>query len=529
MNWARRPRCDRTPAWAALQQHLASLAPAAALMGSPAANSGAVNARTELDLRQAFATEPQRFAHFAVQAPHVFADLSRQGWGLETRALLLQLAEQCGVAAHRDAMFAGLAINHTEGRAVGHVRLRSEPEHTQDMLAFADAVRANPAITQVVNIGIGGSDLGPQMASLALAPYADAHRRLHFVSNVDGHDLHAVLAQCRPENTLFLVASKTFTTTETMTNAASAKAWFLAQGGGNLPEGMAEHFVGLTTNAPAAQAFGVGRCFGFADWVGGRYSLWSAIGLSLAIAVGAKAFAQLLAGARAMDAHFAQAPLAGNLPVLLGLLDVWNRNFLGYSARCVAPYDQRLARLPAYLQQLAMESNGKSVDASGAALPFDTSALVWGEPGTNGQHAFFQLLHQGTAIIPVEFMAVREPHHPWVEHHQLLLANAVAQAQALMHGKTDAGGHKHFSGNRPSSFFLLERLDPQSLGALIALYEHRTFVTGSIWGINSFDQFGVELGKVLAQDLAPRLTTGDLAGLDSASAGLLTRLRSPQP
>jgi glucose-6-phosphate isomerase len=508
-------RCDQTTAWAQLQQHYQSVG-------------------QDFDLNLAFATEPARYADFLVSAPYVTADLSRQRWSLATRALLFQLAEQCGVAEHRDAMFAGQIINHTEGRAVGHVWLRSQAQHTTDMLAFAEQVRARSDIVNVVNIGIGGSDLGPQMAVRALGPYVTEGKRFHFVSNVDGHDLHAVLAQCRPENTLFLVASKTFTTTETMTNAATAKDWFLsqAQTSGEIvaaKPSVADHFVGLTTNVVAAQAFGIQTCFGFEDWVGGRYSMWSAIGLSLAIAIGAQAFREMLAGAQAMDEHFANASAHQNLPLQLGLLDVWNRNFLGYSARCVAPYDQRLARLPAYLQQLEMESNGKSVDAAGQPLPYHTSALVWGEPGTNGQHAFFQMLHQGTEVIPVEFMAVREAHHPWPVHHRLLWANAIAQAQALMQGKPDAGGHQNFPGNRPSSFFVLNRLDPATLGALIALYEHRTFVSGSIWGINSFDQFGVELGKVLARDIEPRLTNGDTQGLDSASAGLIQAFRATAP
>jgi glucose-6-phosphate isomerase len=391
------------------------------------------------------------------------------------------------------------------------------------MLAYAELVRADTAITDVVNIGIGGSDLGPQMAVLALGAFAASGRRLHFVSNVDGHELDAVLQQVRPERTLFLIASKTFTTIETMTNAASAKAWFEAQGGTDI----ARHFAALTTNVAAARAFGIATTFGFWDWVGGRYSLWSAIGLPLAIAIGAQGFRDFLAGAHAMDQHFREAQLEHNLPVRLALIDVWYRNFHGFSSRSIAPYHSALRRLPAYLQQLEMESNGKRVDTDGQALPFATAPVLWGEPGTNGQHAYFQMLHQGTDVVPVEFVAVKQARHSLPGHQTLLLANALAQAQALMLGKTDAGGHKHFTGNRPSTFLLLDDLTPASLGALIALQEHRVFVSGSLWGINSFDQWGVELGKVLARDIEARLASGDAAGLDGSTAGLLRRLRAP--
>ena len=388
------------------------------------------------------------------------------------------------------------------------------------MLAYAEAVRSDATITDVVNIGIGGSDLGPQMAVLALGAHATAGKRLHFVSNVDGYAIDTVLRQLKPENTLFLIASKTFTTAETMANAQSAKAWFEAGGG----QDVARHFAALTTNVEAAQAWGIQTTFGFWDWVGGRYSLWSAIGLPLAIAIGAQGFRDFLAGAHAMDEHFRTADLAANLPVRLGLLDVWYRNFHGFTSRCVAPYHQALARFPAYLQQLEMESNGKRVGLDGQALPYATSPVIWGEPGTNGQHAFFQMLHQGTDVIPVDFVAVRNASHTLPGHHEKLLANALAQAQALLLGKTDAGGHQHFPGNRPSTFLVLEQLDAASLGALVALYEHRVFVSGAIWGINSFDQWGVELGKVLAKDIETRLQTGDVGGLDASTAGLLTLL-----
>jgi glucose-6-phosphate isomerase len=520
-----RPRCDQTPAWQALQ---------AAFDASGKA----------FDVRAAFAADSKRFEAFGQTAPHVFADLSKNRIDAGTEALLLDLARQTGLEAHRDAMFAGDAINATEGRQVMHWLLRNPPlaqmkqartdinsvadqltevHHTLDaMLAFAEVTRADAAITDVVNIGIGGSDLGPQMSLVALDEFALPTERFHFVSNVDGHELNAVLKKVKPESTLFLVASKTFTTIETMTNAQSAKAWFQAQGGRDI----ARHFAALTTNVAAANAFGITTTFGFWDWVGGRYSVWSAIGLPLAIAIGAQGFREFLAGAHAMDEHFRTAPMAHNLPVRLGLLDVWYRNFHGFSSRSVAPYHSALKRYPAYLQQLEMESNGKRVDVSGVALPYDTSPVVWGEPGTNGQHAYFQMLHQGTDVVPVEFVAVKTPKHSLPGHHTLLLANAVAQAQALMLGKTDTGGHKNFTGNRPSTFLLLDELSPTTLGALIAMQEHRVFVSGSLWGINSFDQWGVELGKVLAKDVEARLTSGSTAGLDGSTAGLLARLRT---
>jgi glucose-6-phosphate isomerase len=521
-------RCDRTLAWSALQQHF---------------NAGAKT----FDLRDAFAEDAQRFESFSQQAPHVFADLSKNWIDLEVEKLLLDLAQQCGLTAHRDAMFAGEVINTTEKRAVGHILLRKPPlaqlnraqtaikniaNEVNDaneiegvlsaMLAYAEQVRADGAITDIVNIGIGGSDLGPQMAVLAMAEFATPAKRVHFVSNVDGQELAGVLAHCQPHSTLFLIASKTFTTTETMTNAQSAKAWFESKGGHDT----ARHFAALTTNVAAANAFGIQTTFGFWDWVGGRYSLWSAIGLPLAIAIGAAGFRELLAGAHAMDEHFRTAPLAQNLPVRLGLLDVWYRNFHHLSSRSIAPYSSALRRLPAYLQQLEMESNGKRVDATGEPLPFDTSPVLWGEPGTNGQHAYFQMLHQGTTVVPVEFVAVKKAGHDLPGHHEKLLANVLAQAQALMVGKRDGGGHKDFPGNRPSTFLLLDALTPASLGALIALQEHRVFVSGAIWGINSFDQWGVELGKVLAKDIEPRLASGDVSGLDASTAGLLQKLRT---
>ncbi|AOG22900.1 glucose-6-phosphate isomerase [Acidovorax sp. RAC01] len=516
-------RCDQSPQWPELAAVLARRG-------------------RQFDLREAFAADARRFSHFSQQAPHVFADLSKNLWDRTTEALLLDMAQACGLAQHRDAMFSGQPINNTEGRAVLHTLLRrpsglalpgdgpevagqlAQVHGTLDaMLAYADAVRADDAITDIVNIGIGGSDLGPHMAVLALEEFRAAGKRMHFVSNVDGHELHSVLQGLKPHGTLFLIASKTFTTAETMTNAASARAWFDAQGGTDV----ARHFAALTTNVDAARQMGIHTTFGFWDWVGGRYSLWSAIGLPLAISIGAARFREFLAGAHAMDEHFRTAPLAQNLPVRMGLLDVWYRNFHGFASRCIAPYHAALRRLPAYLQQLEMESNGKRVAQDGRMLPYATSPVLWGEPGTNGQHAFFQMLHQGTDVVPLEFIAVRQPTHPLPGHQGKLLANALAQAQALMVGKaSDSDGHRHFPGNRPSTFLLLDALTPASLGAVIALQEHRVFVSGSLWGINSFDQWGVELGKVLAKDIEARLGTGDVAGLDASTAGLLGLIRS---
>ncbi|MBK6614128.1 glucose-6-phosphate isomerase [Ottowia sp.] len=521
---AARVRCDHTRAWAALHAHYA--------------RSGQA-----FDVRDAFAADPGRHAAFSQEAPHVFADLSRHRVDAATEALLMDLARECGLPAWRDAMFAGALVNTTEQRAALHHLLRNVASASVDivpsatefivnaqqevaatrraMLAYAEAVRADERITDVVGIGIGGSGLGPAMVVAALEDIAAPAKRIHFVSNVDGMALGSVLHGLRPRNTLFLIASKTFTTAETMVNAHAARDWFVAQGGG-LP--IDRHFVGLTTHLEAARAFGIATTFGFWDWVGGRFSLWSAIGLPIAIAIGADAFGALLAGAHAMDEHFRHAPLERNLPVRLGLLDVWYRNFHGFTSRCIAPYSHGLRRLPAYLQQLEMESNGKGVDWQGRALPYATAPVVWGEAGTNGQHAFFQMIHQGHDVIPVEFIVLRRGGRDLPGHHPRLVANALAQAQALMLGRASADGHRHFSGNRPSSVLVLEQLDAASLGALIALYEHRVAVSGMVWGINSFDQWGVELGKQLAANIEPRLATGDTTGLDASTAALVRRL-----
>ncbi|MGJ7510815.1 glucose-6-phosphate isomerase [Variovorax sp. GT1P44] len=515
-----RTRCDRTAAWADLQLHYDK-------------------AGLGFDVRKAFAADPKRFDALSQSAPYLFADLSKNLTDARTEELLMAVARESGLEAHRDAMFAGEHINATEDRAVLHTLLRqpasaSVPANLAGafgdvqstltaMLAYAEEIRADHTITDVVNIGIGGSDLGPQMAGLALEEYAAPGKRFHFVSNVDGHELAGVLRGLAPEHTLFLIASKTFTTAETMANAQSAKRWFEQSGSVDI----ARHFAALTTNVEAARAFGIETTFGFWDWVGGRYSLWSAIGLPIALAIGAEGFRSLLAGAHAMDEHFRTAPLAQNLPVRLGLLDVWYRNFHRFTSRGIAPYHSALKRLPAYLQQLEMESNGKQVDMAGKTLTFGTSPVLWGEPGTNGQHAYFQMLHQGTDVVPMEFIAVRDAAHDLEGHHPKLLANALAQAQALMLGKSDEGGHRNFPGNRPSTFFVMEKLTPESLGAFLALYEHRVFTSGSLWGINSFDQWGVELGKVLAKDIEPRLASGNAQGLDPSTAGLLGRLRQP--
>ncbi len=543
------PRCDRTVAWSALQGHAQAHGLA-------------------MDLRQLFADDAQRAQRLSLQAPEVWADLSRAHWDVATRRHLLDMARECGLEARRDALLRGDVINATEGRAALHTALRapkgqgpfSEQVHAEleRMLAFAEGIRARAGgaqagdIHDIVHIGIGGSDLGPQMVVAALDAWVLPKLRLHFVSNVDGQDLAALLPRLHAQHTLFVIASKTFTTQETLANARTARQWFLDQGGTDI----ARHFVGTTTQVQTAAAFGVTTTFGFWDWVGGRFSMWSAIGLPIALALGADAFRQMLDGAHAMDTHFAQTPLDANLPMQLGLLDVWQRNFMGYSSRCIAPYSQNLRRLPAYLQQLVMESNGKRVDVNGEPLPYATSDVVWGEPGTNGQHAFFQMLHQGSDVVPVEFILVRQPTYRDVDamsdalraslaqQHQALLANALAQAQALMCGKTFEQAlaetaptaspdvprdviahHRTFPGNRPSLTLLLERLTPRSLGALVALFEHRTFVSGALWGINSFDQWGVELGKALCQDLLPRLGSGDVSGLDAATAQLITRLR----
>jgi glucose-6-phosphate isomerase len=518
-------------------------------------------------LRDAFESDPKRFLRFSAEGAGIHLDFSKNLLDEELLKSLVKLAKSAGLEKRRKEMFSGEAINITERRAVLHTALRADGKsgakvdgkpidplikaELQRFLDFAEGVRAGSiaaadgkTFTDVVNIGIGGSDLGPVMATLALAPYHDGPR-LHFVSNVDGAHLSDVLKSLDPRCTLFLIASKTFTTQETMANALTARDWAEAKLG---KVKATQHFVALSTAKQKVEAFGIdsARMFGFWDWVGGRYSIWSAIGLSLAIAIGAKRFKEFLAGAKAMDDHFQTVAFDKNLPVLLALIGVWNRNGLGFNAHAVLPYEQRLLRFPAYLQQLDMESNGKSVDLSGAVVKHATGPLIFGEPGTNGQHAFYQLIHQGTDIIPADFLIASEGHEPHLAHqHRLLIANCLAQTEALMKGRTlteakaqlkaqglsaqdinQLAPHKVFSGNRPTNTLYYAKLDPAILGALIALYEHKVFVQGVIWNINSYDQWGVELGKELAGTLQP-LIEGKPSDTprDSSTLGLIKALR----
>jgi glucose-6-phosphate isomerase len=519
-------------------------------------------------MRNLFAADPQRFERMSVEAAGLFLDYSKNRLDGRTLELLAALARERGVQARRDAMFAGEKINNTENRAVLHTALRA-PRNArlvvdgQDVIAdvhavlerirtFTDAVRSGEwlgytglPITDVVNIGIGGSDLGPKMACLALRQFAHPRLNMHFVSNVDGHDMDAALEKVNPETTLFIVASKTFTTAETMMNAQSARKWFVQRAP---EETLPRHFVAVSTNTEAVKAFGIdpANMFPFWDWVGGRYSVWSAIGLSVALCVGFGYFSDLLAGAHAMDEHFCSAPIEQNMPMLLGLVGFWNRQFIGCASVSIAPYHQDLNRFPAYLQQLDMESNGKRVTREGDPVDTPTCPAIWGECGTNGQHAYFQLLHQGTDVTPIDFIAALSPAHELHNHHTALLANCFAQSEAFMKGKTAdevrrdlqqqglslaeierLTPHKTFPGNRPSNTILMEYLNPATLGALIALYEHKTFVQGVLWDVNSFDQWGVELGKVLAKKIE-----AELAGEphpdqhDSSTNGLIARARS---
>jgi len=522
-------------------------------------------------LRDLFAADPERFARFSLSLGDLTLDYAKNRLLPETMPLLLALAEAADLAALRDAMFAGQPINMTENRAVLHVALRAPadadirvdgenvvPEvHAvlDRFCGFADAVRsgelrgvAADRFTDVVNIGIGGSDLGPAMAVAALAPYRGDGPKVHFVSNVDGAHLADTLADLDAERTLFIVASKTFTTSETMTNAASARAWLAYRLG---EAAVGDHFAAVSTNLAEVAEFGIRRerVFGFWDWVGGRYSVWSSIGLPLAVAIGGANFRQFLAGGRRMDEHFRTAPLPENLPVILGLLGIWYRNCWDFRTHAVLPYDQRLHRFAAHLQQLDMESNGKRVTRENRLVEYRTGPIVWGEPGTNGQHAFYQLLHQGTEIVPADFLVAAEPHEAMGDHHAKLVANCFAQTEALAFGKTEAevrdeltkaglSGealealllHKVFPGNRPTNTLIYRKLDPETLGMLLALYEHKVFVQGAIWDINSFDQWGVELGKALATRLLPVVGEGAPAdGLDASTRGLVERFRALQP
>ncbi len=515
----------------------------------------------DVTLRELFAADSKRGEKLTASAAGLFLDYSKNRVTEETLTLLLQLAEESGLAAHRDAMFAGEKINITENRAVLHVALRAPKgqkilvdgkdvvpevhEVLEKMGAFADRVRSGKwkghtgkKIKNVVNIGIGGSDLGPVMAYEALKHYSRRDMTFRFVSNVDGIDFVEATHDLDPAETLFIVSSKTFTTLETMTNAQSARDW-LVQGLGN-DKAVAKHFVAVSTNAEKVSAFGIdtANMFGFWDWVGGRYSMDSAIGLSTMLAVGPENFGRLLAGFHAMDKHFRTAPLAKNLPVLMGLLAVWYTDFFNAQTVAVLPYEQYLKRFPAYLQQLTMESNGKHVTLSGNKVDAETGPIYWGEPGTNGQHSFYQLIHQGTRLIPCDFLAFAKALTPLGRHHDILIANVLAQAEALAFGKTPeqvkAEGtpdwlvpHRVFEGNRPSNTILADSLTPEVLGSLVALYEHSVFTQGVIWQINSFDQWGVELGKALAQAIIPELESTSTPKLkhDSSTNALIKRYR----
>lgn len=518
------------------------------------------------DIRAAFAADPQRFETFSVSADDLTMDFSKTAVNAEILALLIELAEVGGVAKKREDMFSGVAINFTEDRAVLHTALRNRSNNPvlvdgKDVMPdvnavlaamgkFADGIRSGSLkgatgkeITDVVNIGIGGSDLGPVMATLALAPFHDGPRA-HFVSNIDGAHIADTLKLVQPETTLFIVASKTFTTIETMTNAQTARK-FVADALGDAA--VQHHFCAVSTALDKVAAFGIDqdRVFGFWDWVGGRYSIWSAIGLPLMLAIGPENFGHFLDGAHAMDTHFRTAPTEKNLPMLLGLIGYYHRNALGYPTRAILPYDQRLSRFPAYLQQLDMESNGKGVTIDGTPVEGESGPVVWGEPGTNGQHAFYQLIHQGTSIIPAEFMIAANSFEPELRHqHDLLIANVLAQSEALMKGRTfeeakkqltDKGmddkkadfiaPHRVFTGNRPSITFVYDKLTPFAFGRLVALYEHRVFVEGVLFRINSFDQWGVELGKELATGLLPVVEGKEsAAGHDSSTQGLVKTL-----
>ncbi|MFN2321702.1 MAG: glucose-6-phosphate isomerase [Trueperaceae bacterium] len=537
----------RTPEWRAVRAHAERL--------------------DDAHLRDLFAADPGRAERLRLQLGDVELDLSKHRIDDAALAALVALAEAAGVAPAIERMFAGDHLNTTEDRAVLHVALRAGPDARFEvdgvdvmpdvravrarLVAFAERVRSGAhvgfdgrPIRDVVHVGIGGSDLGPKMATQALSAYAHERLRVHFVSNVDPSDLSEALAGLDPATTLVIVASKTFTTQETMANARAAREWLVAAGG---EDAVAHHFVALSTNVDAAAAFGVPpeQVFGFWDWVGGRYSVWSAIGLPLMLSVGPERFEAFLAGAERVDRHLREAPLAANAPVLLALLGVWYANFFEAETHAVLPYDHDLVHLPAYLQQADMESNGKSVTSDGHPVTTTTGPIVWGQPGTNGQHAFYQLLHQGTRLVPVDFLVAARSHRPVADQHELLIANALAQAEALMVGRpedearAELAAHgvsgakldllaaaKTFEGNRPSSFFLYPMLTPEVLGTLIALYEHKIFVQGVIWGVNSFDQMGVELGKVLATRILPELDDGAEVGPhDASTRTLIERVR----
>jgi len=529
------------PAWSALQSHYDDI--------------------SQERLRDWFApqndTSPTRAERLTFDGGGIAIDFSKNRITDATLKLLVELAQQAKVAERRDAMFKGDIVNMTEHRAALHTALRSTADDAPfqqqvraekaKMAAFADKVRdgswtgyTGKRIRHVVNIGIGGSDLGPKMVVHALHHLASPELDTHFVSNVDGADLYNVLQTIDAEETLAIIVSKTFTTLETMTNARSMRDWFTKQG---CPQdALSKHFVGVSANPEEVVKFGIAKenVFEMWDWVGGRYSLWSAVGLSIMLSVGPKNFEGLLEGANRMDQHFRDAPLEKNLPVLLGMLGIWYRNFFGSQSDLIAPYSEALHFLPSYLQQLEMESNGKSARLDGKMVDYPTAAVIWGEPGTNGQHAFFQMLHQGPTIIPIDFIAVLTPEHPLVDHHAKLLANCFAQSEALMLGRTleeakkvagpgkeELATHLSFPGNRPTTTILLDALTPQTLGALIALYEHKVLVQASVWNINPFDQWGVELGKILGKVVEADITaaTADPAKHDSSTSALIARAR----
>ena len=522
------PKLSNSPAWKALQAHLPTIA--------------------NTHMRDLFAADPKRFEKFSIFFNDMLFDYSKHRITEETLQLLINLALEMDVKGWADKMFNGEPINFTENRAVLHIALRNRSNRPiivdgkdvmpsvnavlARMRRFSDAVRSGEwkgftgkTITDVVNIGIGGSDLGPAMVTESLLDYHCPNIKFHFVSNIDSTQLFETERHLNPETTLFIIASKTFTTQETMTNARSAREWFMRTAKDEVA--IAKHFIAISTNAHEVGKFGIdpGLMFEFWDWVGGRYSLWSAIGMPIAIAIGMNRFVELLQGAHEMDEHFRSAPLEKNLPVIMAMLGIWYNNFFGSDTHAIIPYDQYLSRLPAYLQQLDMESNGKRVDREGKPVDYATGQIIWGELGSNGQHAFFQLIHQGSRLIPADYIAMHENKHPIGEHHNILLANFFAQTEALMRGKNEQEvmselksyglndrqinqltPHKIFPGNKPSNSILLQKLDPKSLGSLIAFYEHKVFVQGIVWNINSFDQWGVELGKQLAKTIHPELT-----------------------
>ncbi len=536
------------PAWKALQEHHKEV--------------------VSLHMRNLFGDDPGRFEKFSLRLGDILFDYSKNRITEKTIGLLIDLARQAGLVEKIQAMFAGEKINNTEGRAVLHVALRNRsnrpilvdgedvmPEVNRvlaKMRAFSEAVRSGDwkgytgkSITDVVNIGIGGSDLGPQMVTAALAHYGHPDLRPHFVSNIDGTHLVETLKNLSPETTLFIIASKTFTTQETMTNANSAKAWFLSESKDDAA--VAKHFVAVSTNTDKVAKFGIDpdNMFEFWDWVGGRYSLWSAIGLPIVLAIGMDHFDQLLSGAHRVDEHFCTAPFEENIPIIMGLLGIWYNNLFGAETQAILPYDQYMYRFPAYFQQGDMESNGKSVTKDGQRVEYSTGPIIWGEPGTNGQHAFYQLIHQGTKLIPCDFLAPANSLNPLGEHHNILIANFLAQTEALMRGKTAEEVRaeltaselsveeleilvpaKTFEGNRPSNSLLFKELNPETLGALIALYEHKIFTQGVIWQINSFDQMGVELGKQLAKVIEPELEgDGSISSHDCSTNGLINYIK----